>query len=315
MQHRHTDRDVTTRDGIRLAVRVYGSSAARHTVVLLHGLCVSDEVWSLQVGYLLRRFGREIRVVTYDHRGHGRSSLAPAHTYSIDQLASDLDDVLNALGVVGPTTLVGHSMGGMAALAYLARSSTDRTIDPDGLVLVATAAGKLAQRGLGRLLAAPGTAALLSAIDRIPRQARDIVAGPVCSALARIWPAQRTMLSKASEAAATIPLPTAVGFLPALREFELHQTLCRIRAKTVIVSAGADPVTPVTHSYEMADGIAGATHIHVPRAGHMLLAESPRVVNEAIQHAMFHSGTDSASISDSESRSASLCFEAMRMGA
>ncbi|MCB0926301.1 MAG: alpha/beta hydrolase, partial [Mycobacterium sp.] len=283
---------MTTRDGTGLAVRVYGSRAARRTVVLLHGLCVSDEVWSVQVGYLLGRHGEDIRVITYDHRGHGRSSRAAAQTYRIAQLASDLEDVLAALDVVGPITLVGHSMGGMAALAYLARSSADRTADPDGLVLVTTAAGKLAQRGLGRSLAAPGIFALLADVDRIPTRALELIAGPVCSALARIWPAQQTMLKNIAKAAAGTSVPTVIGFLPTLREFELHGTLHRIRAKTVIVSAGADPVLPVAHSHDLADAIPGAVHLHLPQSGHMVLKETPNAINEAIEYAMFPCGTE-----------------------
>jgi pimeloyl-ACP methyl ester carboxylesterase len=73
-------------------------------------------------------------------------------TYRIDRLAADLDEVLTALNVTAPLTLVGHSMGAMAALAYLSRPASERSVDPHGLVLVAAAAGKLAQRGLGRLL-------------------------------------------------------------------------------------------------------------------------------------------------------------------
>jgi pimeloyl-ACP methyl ester carboxylesterase len=77
------------------------------------------------------------------------------NSYRIDQLADDLAQVLIALDVTGPLTLVGHSMGAMTALAYLGRPAAERPVEPHGLVLVATAAGKLAERGLGRLLATP----------------------------------------------------------------------------------------------------------------------------------------------------------------
>ncbi|EUA17273.1 putative alpha/beta hydrolase [Mycobacterium xenopi 3993] len=44
---------------------------------------------------------------------------------------------------------MGHSLGGMTALAYLGRPACDRPVEPKGLVLVATAAGRLAERGWG----------------------------------------------------------------------------------------------------------------------------------------------------------------------
>jgi pimeloyl-ACP methyl ester carboxylesterase len=147
----YVERTVVTSDDVRLAVRDYGSTGARdHTVVLLHGLCLTQSSWALQVRHLLHRWGSRVRIITYDHRGHGRSSGAEMHTYRIDRLAADLAEVLSALHVTGPLTLAGHSMGGMTALAYLGRPAVDRPVEPQGLVLVATAAGRLVERGLAR---------------------------------------------------------------------------------------------------------------------------------------------------------------------
>ncbi|MCH9733437.1 MAG: alpha/beta hydrolase, partial [Actinomycetia bacterium] len=280
---KHADVDVTTSDGVQLAVRDYGPPSTRHTVVLLHGLCVSDEVWSLQVDYLLRRYGESIRVISYDHRGHGRSGRAPVDTYRIDQLASDLADVLIALNVNGPLTLVGHSMGGMTALAYLARPSADRPVDPQGLVLAATTAGKLAQRGLGRLLATPGAGALLTLVDRLPKQALNALVGLACSTLSRIWPTQRAMLVAIAHAAANKPIPTATGFLPTLSRYDQYRTLGGIRAKTVVISGGTDRLTPASHSCDLVGAIPGAAHVHLPHAGHMLPRGVPDVINHAIR--------------------------------
>lgn len=280
-----TDVEVATSDGVSLAVRDYRTPSVRHTVVLLHGLCESDAVWARQTGSLLRRRDG-IRVITYDHRGHGRSSSAPSDTYRIEQLAGDLAEVLTALNVGGPMTLVGHSMGGMAALAYLGRPDADRPVDPHGLVLSATAAGKLTERGLGRLLATPGAGSLLRLVDRIPTQARTAVARPLCSALGKFWPAQRDMLDALAGAAATTAAPTAAGFLPALRGYDQYRSLADIRARTVVVSGGVDPLTPARHSEEIADAIPGATHVHVPQVGHMLHSEAPHVIDAAIRRAM-----------------------------
>jgi pimeloyl-ACP methyl ester carboxylesterase len=209
-----------TRDGVRLAVRNGGPSRAEHTVVFLHGFCLTAASWSHQIDYLLRRYGEHVRVISYDHRGHGRSSGAPMSTYRIEQLASDLADVLIALEVSGSVTLVGHSMGGMVALTYLGRAAPDRPVDPQGLVLVATAADRLAERGLGRLLSTPATAALVGIIDHTPEQALRVLAGPVCATLGRWYGygrAQRaTLVSVAAEALTTTPVSMVVGFLPSL---------------------------------------------------------------------------------------------------
>ena len=287
---RHNDVHVTTGDGVQLAVRDYDPPARTHTVVFLHGFCLSRTSWARQIDYLLRHYGDSIRIIAYDHRGHGGSSAAPMDTYRIDRLAADLDEVLTALNVTAPLTLVGHSMGAMVALAYLSRRASERPVDPHGLVLVATAAGKLAQRGIGRLLGTPATPLLFKLIEHTPDLALKMLAGPVCAALSR-WcscgPAQRaTLAATAAEALATTPVSTAAGFLPTLCDYDVYRTLGSVRAQTVVVSGGADPLTPPVHSRELADGIPGAAHLHVPHAGHMLQHEAPHVINHAIRQAM-----------------------------
>ena len=165
----YAERTVTTSDGARLAVRDYGrADTAEHTVVLLHGLCLTKSSWALQIRELLRRWGSSLRIISHDHRGHGGSTGAEMPTYRLGRLAADLAEVLIALRVSGPLTLAGHSMGGMTALAYFGRPASDRPVEPQGLVLIATAAGRLAQRGLGRLLATPATGMLFDFVGRIP---------------------------------------------------------------------------------------------------------------------------------------------------
>jgi pimeloyl-ACP methyl ester carboxylesterase len=275
---------VSTRDGVPLAVCDSGPRTAEHTVVFMHGLCLDQTSWDRQISYLRRRYGQSVRVISYDHRGHGRSASAPMNTYRIDQLADDLAQVLTALDVTGPLTLVGHSMGGMAALAYLSRPAADRPIEPDGLVLVATAAGKLPERGLARLLATPAPAALVGLIEHTPELALHALVGPVRATLSR-WRGRGHAANLAATvvgALTTTPVATAVGFLPSLRAYNQYPTLASIHARTVVISGGADPLTPSSHAADLSAGITGAQHVRVPYAGHMLPQLVPHVINDAI---------------------------------
>jgi pimeloyl-ACP methyl ester carboxylesterase len=276
---------VRTSDGVRLAVCDTGPRTAEHTVVFLHGLCLNHTSWERQITYLLRRYGRSVRVISYDHRGHGRSAAAPMNTYRIDQLADDLAQVLTALDVTGPLTLVGHSMGAMTALAYLGRPAAERPIEPHGLVLVASAAGKLAKRGLARLLATPAPAALVGLIEHSPERALRALVGPVRATLSR-WHGHghsATLAAVTAAALTTTPVATAVGFLPSLRTYNQYATLASIHARTVVVSGGLDPLTPPSHAADLTAGICGAEHVHVPYAGHMLPQQAPHVINDAIR--------------------------------
>ena len=289
-------------DGISLSVRDWGSPAAGHTVVLLHGFCSNKESWNIQMTQLILRWTNNIRIISYDHRGHGDSGSAPMHTYRIDRLADDLAELLVALGVTGPLTLAGHSMGGMTALAYLRRPASKRPVEPQSLVLVATAAGNLGSRGLGRLLSTPATNMLYHLVHRMPRAGTDgvvqFLARPVCAALTRhggygeATPKSSVAMSVAAMRAT--PSTTKVGFLRALKEYDCSQTLSSITAKTTIISGGADKLTPVWHARELANGIPGSTLIHRPTAGHTLLHEIPHVVTEAISSTIGAGGPDLA---------------------
>jgi len=295
----YVERTVTTDDGVQLAVRDYAAAGTRrYTVVLLHGLCLTQDSWAAQIGALRNRWGNSVRVVTYDHRGHGSSGGAGMHTYRIERLAADLAEVLTALEVAGPMTLAGHSMGGMTALAYLGRPAADRPVDPHGLVLVATAAGKIAERGIGRFLGTPATGILFGLIDRMPRgvtdQAVHALAKPLSAALSR-YPgtgAERSALAAvAAVAVRTTSMSTAAGFLPSLKRYDEYDTLASIAANTVVLSGGADMLTPADHARDLAAAIPGATHLHIPTAGHMLLQDASHSVSTAINRVM---STDSS---------------------
>ncbi|HET6293241.1 MAG TPA: alpha/beta fold hydrolase, partial [Kribbella sp.] len=90
--------EVVTADGVRLHVETAGSSDAPVTVLLAHGWTCSTRSWHHQLEGLPRVLGSSaVRVVAYDHRGHGRSETAPPGTTRIDQLADDLVAVLDSV--------------------------------------------------------------------------------------------------------------------------------------------------------------------------------------------------------------------------
>jgi pimeloyl-ACP methyl ester carboxylesterase len=187
------------------------------------------------------------------------------------------------LDISGSVTLVGHSLGAMVALACLARRSSARPANPDSLVLVATPAGRLTERGLGHLLATPGIGGLCRLVEHAPAhalralaapaQALRALAAPACAALGR-WSGcgqtqRATLVAPASAALATTPASTAVALLPALRQFDVYPMLGSIRASTVVISGGADLLTPPVHGRDIAEHIPGAAHLCVPGAAHM----------------------------------------------
>ncbi len=95
-----------TRGGVRLRGEQAGHGPA---VLLLHGLTATRR-YVVHGSRLLEREGH--RVVTYDARGHGASSTAPAYDY--DALIEDALAVLDELGIER-AAVAGQSMGAATA--------------------------------------------------------------------------------------------------------------------------------------------------------------------------------------------------------
>jgi pimeloyl-ACP methyl ester carboxylesterase len=91
-------------NGAQLYYEVAGSGPV---VVLIHAGIADCRMWDAQFAVFAERY----RVVRYDQRGFGRSSM-PAGPYA---LRDDLRELLRALGIER-ATLVGTSMGGGVAL-------------------------------------------------------------------------------------------------------------------------------------------------------------------------------------------------------
>ena len=276
---------ITTRDGVRLSVRDFGSPDAARTVLLLHGFCLDQRTWEPHAEELSSTPGT--RVITYDHRGHGKSDLADIRTYTIPQLASDLADVIRIMRVRGEVTVAGHSMGGMTALEYMKSPE----VVPSGLVLVATAAGRLSTRGVGKLLSLPLADAMHKGMPFVPER---LVAATTRAAFAPLLTASVPRAAYthghlpeharvAARAIAGTDYRTKMGFPLALREFDAYPVLPSISAQTLIVSGGKDTLTPVDHARDMAEIIPNAGHLHFPSAGHMVLHEEFHAVVNALE--------------------------------
>jgi 3-oxoadipate enol-lactonase len=100
-------------------------------IVLLAEFGLAKESWDAQAAGL----AGTARVVRFDLRGMGRSS-APPGPYLMEQLASDVAGICDALGVER-AVLAGHGLGGFVTLAFF-RMFAERCA---GLALIATRGG------------------------------------------------------------------------------------------------------------------------------------------------------------------------------
>lgn len=86
----------------------HGTPTDKPKLLIAHGLYGSGRNW----GVIAKRLADEREVVAVDMRNHGYSPWTETHSYS--DLADDLAEVIAAQGA--PMDVVGHSMGGKAAM-------------------------------------------------------------------------------------------------------------------------------------------------------------------------------------------------------
>jgi acylglycerol lipase len=120
----YVEETVTASDGLRLFVRRRSAAKARGEVALVHGFGEHSGRYD-PLGAHLNAHGYSVTV--YDHRGHGLSDGLPGHVESFGEYEDDLDRIIVAVRARSegrPIFLIGHSMGGLVALRYVATRSS-----------------------------------------------------------------------------------------------------------------------------------------------------------------------------------------------
>lgn len=87
---------------------IHGTPTDKPTLLIVHGLYGSARNW----GVIAKRLSDERQVIAVDQRNHGQSPWHDGHSYA--DMADDLAQVIEDIG--GPVDLLGHSMGGKAAM-------------------------------------------------------------------------------------------------------------------------------------------------------------------------------------------------------
>ncbi|QKH39027.1 alpha/beta fold hydrolase [Achromobacter pestifer] len=112
MQRRDTDIAV---NGMTLHLTEWGPQEGR-PLFMLHGIRGYAETFA----GIAQALQPDFRVLAYDQRGRGASSWDPQRNYYTDAYVDDLAGVADALGL-DRFDLLGHSMGGIAAIVFAAR--------------------------------------------------------------------------------------------------------------------------------------------------------------------------------------------------
>jgi pimeloyl-ACP methyl ester carboxylesterase len=293
-QLRGEPRWVKADDGVRLWAEEEEPPGGRAgvTVVFLSGFMLNLDSWHFQ-----HRDLQDVgRLVFYDHRSHGRSERGPKETSTIEQLARDLKRILDEVVPEGPVVLVGHSLGGMALMAFAAAYPELFGTRVIGAALLGTSPGRLAEITLGLpaalvRVARPLAPRVLDTLSRrrdfveYGRQAGGDLAYVITKRMAfgskKVSPAVARF---ASEMLSQTPVDVFAEFFP---EFDRHDKQAALpvfrRCPTLIMAGEDDVVTPADHSRGMAEVLPSAELIVLEDCGHLIQLEHPDVVNDAIR--------------------------------
>ena len=246
------------------------------TVVLAHGWTLARASWEPVVRELLSH--RAVRVVTYDQRGHGRSTWGSVRSQSIKALADDLAAVVDAVAPTGPLVLGGHSMGGMTVLAYAGRHPSVVRDRVRGVALVSTTAtieGRPEVRGEALAMAVAARVPLLRMGMFVPRSVlRNLNFGEN---------PDRAHVRSTVRTIAGTSLATTGRYFASIRDHDETEALAELADVPTHVLVGTqDRLTPVRWARSLHDGIPGSRLTVLPGKGHMLTHEATDTVADAL---------------------------------
>ena len=269
-----------------LAVSTYGPSDAPVTVFLAHCWTLNRSDWHHQVRDLQQEFGHRIRIVTWDHRGHGDSAPVARSEALVETLALDWGDLIDHLAPRGPLVLAGHSIGGMTLMA-LAEQRPEIFERVVGVAFVATSSGALDTVTLGlpeagRTVRAqiPRMLALRSrTLSRRARRRAPLMETVVMRRFVFGRPLPLADAALAVEGLISCPGDTVVGYYEDCMRHERTRALKVLEGIPTQVLVGTrDVLTPPSHARRIAEHVEGAVLTVAPDAGHMLPLERDRLV-------------------------------------
>jgi pimeloyl-ACP methyl ester carboxylesterase len=281
---------VTTRDGVKLAVREAGPRDAPLTMVFAHGFCLRMGSFHFQRKRLGEQWGPAVRMVFYDQRGHGQSDEADPETYTVTQLGQDMEAVLQAVAPRGVIVLVGHSMGGMTVLSH-ARQFPDRYGRRIvGAAIISSAAEGVSRSPLGEILKNPALEAVRFTAKSAPnlmhrgRNVSRSLIGPILRAASysdvRV---SRSLDAFSQRMMNGTPIATMVGFLHALETHDETAGLWTLlKVPTLIACGDHDLITPDEYSRKMAASLPRSELVIVTGASHLALLDKPEAINNGL---------------------------------
>ena len=236
-------------------------------LVFSNSLGTDFSMWDPQMAELQRHF----RILRYDTRGHGQSSVTPGD-YTIEQLGRDVLGLLDSLRV-DRVDFCGLSMGGMI-----------------GMWLAVHAPSRLHRLVLANTAARIGTKEMWNA--RIATARRDGMK-PVAAAVIDRWFTPEFRASPRGSSAEKVaraqrmlensPPEGYAACCAAIRDMDQRETIAQINAPTLVIYGRSDPGTPEADAQFLTDRIRGAVKVELA-AAHLSNVEQADAFTEVVSN-------------------------------
>jgi pimeloyl-ACP methyl ester carboxylesterase len=263
----NSDRDplygsvIHLRRGVDL--KVCHCSGKQPALVFLHGGLGNRFNWRSQYEFFLAK-GREVLV--YDLAGHGQST--SYSRYSIGRHQRDLTRLLDRFEIQSPI-LCCHSYGVPIGLEWARRHQVS------GLILIAGGTHDLApwwEIPLMKFMAWGGRH--LYRFKTVHTLTERLSSDYQTEVLKRFFAENPTPVNY--DAYKALEIFWKYDF------FKSSRSRIKAQAPTLVVSGGRDPMFTKEMGEALNKSFALGQHLHLPQAGHLLIAEDPDIVNRAI---------------------------------
>jgi 3-oxoadipate enol-lactonase len=230
---------------IRVHYELSGS-AGSPTLVLSNSLGTTFSMWDAQSA----AFSQNMRVLRYDSRGHGQTSVTPG-PYTIEQLGRDVLALVNSLKI-DQFAFCGLSKGGMI-----------------GMWLGINAGERLTRLAVCNTGAKIGTLEGWNArIDAVRANGMKSISTAVVERwfTSRFREKEPDIIERTRKMVeATNPEGYAAS-CAAVRDADFRASIAAIRTPTLVVSGAHDPATPPSDGRFIAESIIGARYLELDAA-------------------------------------------------
>ncbi|KAI8245083.1 Proline iminopeptidase [Colletotrichum sp. SAR 10_99] len=263
-------------NGARLAYRVAGPEDAPLMITLHGGRGMGDHRSDFKI---YSQLSDKIRVLSFDYRGHGQSSLTKPYTF--EQIVDDIEGVRQHFAGNKQVIVCGGSFGGFLAQHYAIKYASKVS----HLILRGTAASHHHEAGAIKTLE--------ERIHKVPSFSVDMLRNKVFGAYESdrefqlIYFAMMPLYREAFDPDAALKsnldgvyVAESHNDLYSEKEkyFDYTDRLSQITAKTLVVVGDKDWICPPENSKLIAEKIPGAELFMVENANHGVHAEKPEVV-------------------------------------